>query len=130
MIFPYKRLGNGFSRPIIPIDIRSGVTTIAYEVLVDSGADFNLLPADVGESLGLSVEDGREAFVGGITDGGIPIYIHPVSITVGGWSYNVEMAFMPDMPAFGYGIVGQRGFFDLFTVQFDLSNERIDLEPN
>ena len=130
MIFPYKRVGDGYVRPIIPIDIRFAGEEMTCEVLVDSGADINLLSADVGEVLGIPVREGREATVGGIGGTGIPIFIHPVSITVGGWSFDVEMAFMPDMPTVGYGVVGQKGFFDLFRVQFDLRNERIELEPN
>jgi hypothetical protein len=129
MIFPYKQLGDGYARPIIPIDIRFGGEVMTFEVLIDSGADLNVLPADVGAALGIPIEEGKKVSVGGIGGSGIPLFIHPVSITVGGWSYHVEMGFMPDMPSASHGVVGQSGFFDLFKVIFDFGNERIELHP-
>jgi len=47
---------------------------------------------------------------------------------VGGWTHKIDAGFMPSvgprrMP---YGIVGQKGFFDLFTVKFDLLKEEIE----
>ena len=35
---------------------------------------------------------------------------------------------LPDMPNMGYGVVGQKGFFDIFTVRFDLLKEEIELK--
>ena len=56
--------------------------------------------------------------------------LHPVAIRVGGWAYTVPVGFMPDMPSFGYGVVGQRGFFEFFKVTFDLLNAEIELRPH
>ena len=35
---------------------------------------------------------------------------------------------MPHMPAMGYGVVGQRGFFDKFVVKFDFLKEEVELK--
>lgn len=129
MKFPYKSYGSGRVRPVIPIEIRSGSATVRYEVLVDSGADINLVPGGIGELLGLDIESGQKSGVGGVTGGTLPYYLHPVTIFVGGWAYPVEMGFMPEMPSLGYGVVGQRGFFDLFKVTFDHEHEEIELRP-
>ena len=34
-----------------------------------------------------------------------------------------------DISEKSYGILGQRGFFDIFTVKFDLTKEEIELNP-
>lgn len=129
MKFPYKHYGERTLRPVIPVELRSGRGRVRYEVLVDSGADINVVPAEVGELLGIDIESGERSGVGGITGGTLPYYLHPVTIHVGGWAYEVEMGFMPGMPAMGYGVVGQRGFFDLFKVIFDQDREEIELRP-
>ncbi|HEX3151420.1 MAG TPA: hypothetical protein VHR66_25300 [Gemmataceae bacterium] len=114
---------------MIPIEIIAGKEVIRYEVLVDSGADCNIVPAELGDLLGLDVPAGVENPVGGITGGGKSFFVHPATIRVGGWSYDAAMGFMPDMPPFGYGVVGQRGFFDLFKVTFDHRKTEIELHP-
>ncbi len=129
MKFRYKKLGAHLLRPVIPIEILSGSEIVRYEALVDSGADCNIVPAEIGDLLGIDVTGGRRSEVGGITGGGMPYFVHQVSIRVGGWAYVVPVGFMPDMPPFGYGVVGQRGFFDLFKVTFDYDKTEIELRP-
>lgn len=130
MTFGYKKLGPHLLRPVIPVEFQYGQERIRYEVLVDSGADCNIVPAEIGELLGIDVETGAMDHVGGITGGGMPFFIHPITISVGGWAYpQIPVGFMPDMPALGYGVVGQHGFFDLFKVTFDRHKEEVDLKP-
>ncbi len=129
MKFRYKKIGSHFLRPVIPIEILYGSQAVRYEVLVDSGADCNILPAEIGELLGVDIERGKLDTVGGITGGGMPYFIHKVSIRVGGWAYTVPVGFMPNMPTLGYGVVGQRGFFDLFKVTFDFLTAEAELRP-
>lgn len=130
MRFEYKKIGN-FLRPVIPIELEHDAFKLKYEVLIDSGADMNIMPSDIGEALNIDVSSGRRAEVGGITPGErSPYYVHSVAMRVGGWAYtDIEVGFMPDMPAYGYGVVGQRGFFDLFKVIFDLRKEEIEIRP-
>lgn len=129
MKFQYKKLGANTSRPVIPVELfaeRDGLS-IRYEVLVDSGADCNMMPAEIGELLGIDIEKGKKNEVGGITGGGMPYYTHSVFLRIGGHTNKVEVGFMPNMPSFGYGVVGQRGFFDLFKVTFDRRKGEIDV---
>ena len=53
--------------------------------------------------------------------------MHPITIKVGGWPYNIKAGFLPNIARMGYGVVGQRGFFDLFIVKFNLQKEEIEL---
>ena len=129
MKFSYKKIGARILRPVIPIEFLYNEEVVRYEVLVDSGADCNILPAEIGELLGIDVETGRKSNVGGITGGGMPFFLHTVTMRVGGWSYEVPVGFMPSMPALGYGVVGQHGFFDLFRVIFDNRCGEIELKP-
>ena len=130
MKFSYKKLAAGILRPIIPLEIRHGGNSIRYEALVDSGADMNIIPGELAEPLGIIAESGRKATVSGITGEGLPYYIHDVTIHIGGWPYEVEMGFMPEMPPFGYGVVGQRGFFEHFKITFNHRKAEIELKPH
>ncbi len=129
MKFRYKKLGARFVRPIIPVEILFEKQAVRYEVLVDSGADCTLLPSEIGELLGIDVESGRKDRIGGITGGGMPFFIHQVLLRVGGWTFEVPVGFMPGMPDFEYGVVGQGGFFDLFEVTFNRRKAEIALKP-
>lgn len=57
-------------------------------------------------------------------------YVHPLIIEVGGWSYPIEAGFMVNVAGnvMPYGLVGQKGLFDLFVVKFDLLKEEIELK--
>lgn len=130
MKFRYKKFGNVL-RPVIPIKVSSSSNTegFGYEVLVDSGADLCIFHAEIGETLGINVKKGKPQEVFGIGGKASIYYLHKVNIIVGGWSYEIEAGFMPSVAGnvMQYGVVGQRGFFDLFTVKFNLSKSEIEL---
>jgi hypothetical protein len=131
MKFPYKRFARGAFppaiRPIITITVSHNGQSIRQEVLVDSGADICLFDAEIGELLGIPVTDGKEArLLGATSETPQSYYLHPVTITVGGWDYPIEAGFVPNFtPAFG--IVGQVGFFSLFVVKFDYQKEEVEI---
>jgi hypothetical protein len=47
-------------RPIIPILISYQNKTIGYEALLDSGADFCIFHAEIGEFLGVPILEGKK----------------------------------------------------------------------
>ena len=128
MKFKYKKYFQGILRPVIPIEIINKDHSLHYEVLVDSGADFCIFDAEIGELLGLDITSGEKRSVSGIT--GVPeiYYAHSVTIKVGGWPYKIQAGFLPKIAQSGFGIVGQKGFFDIFIVKFDLLKEEIELK--
>lgn len=128
MKFRYKKITEGILRPIIPIEIIYKNQRIRYEVLVDSGADGNIFDAEIGKILNIDIERGEKKTVGGITGVTEEYYIHPVIINVGGWEYKTQAGFLPNIAHLGYGVVGQRGFFDIFIVKFDLIKAIIELK--
>lgn len=114
--------------PVIPIEIIHNNHSVHYEVLVDSGADFCIFDAQIGELLGIDITSGEKQEVWGITGIGEPYYIHPVTIKIGGWPYEINAGFLPAIARMGYGVLGQKGFFDIFVVKFDLLKEEIELK--
>jgi len=40
----------------------------------------------------------------------------------------VEVGFMPDLSKSGHGLLGQYGFFNLYTVKFDLLKGEVELK--
>ncbi len=128
MKFKYKKYGPGFLRPVIVVEISYKDRSISYEVLVDSGADFCIFDAQIGELLGIDIADGEPQTVSGITGAAETYYVHTVTIKVGGWPYTAKVGFLPNIARLGYGVVGQKGFFDVFVVKFDLIKEEIELK--
>jgi len=121
--------GNSILKPIIPIKISKGNQTLQYAALIDSGADFCIFDAEIGEYLGLDIYSGSKEIFGGIQEkDGSEAFLHEVVINIGGWNYETTVGFSYDIAKHGFGILGQRGFFDIFVVKFDLLKEEIELK--
>lgn len=125
MEFEYKRYtladGKTISRSVIPIPIlirnARNNEAIAYEALIDSGADRCVFPSEIGELIGIDIEAGEQHFVTEVVQGAHRvIYMHRVEITPGGYwaSRNLHLmaGFMPDLVESGHGLLGQNGFFN------------------
>ena len=112
---------------MVPVTLQHDDNSIQYEVLVDSGADICIFDAQLGELLGLTVEAGEKHNISGVTGVTEPYYIHEITIKVGGHPYKIKAGFLKNIAKCGYGVVGQKGFFDIFVVKFDLLKEEIKL---
>ena len=130
MKFRYKKYGPGVLRPVIPIVVVHKENKLNYEVLVDSGSDVNIFDANLAETLGLTLTSGEKSKVAGITGVEEPMYINPINLIVGGHLFkDVKVGFLKQIGEYGYGVAGQKGFFDIFKVTFDLKKEEIELKP-
>ena len=132
--FPLKTsselFGSSILKPLIPVKISSGQNTIKHLVLLDSGADFCIFNAEVGESLGLDIKSGKKEKFGGIQKlDGSEAFLHKIVINIGGWDHVITVGFSYDIAKHGYGILGQKGFFEIFSVKFDYSKEAIEIKP-
>lgn len=127
MKFKYKKYGLDTLRPIIPIEVSYNGIEIPYEVLIDSGADTSIFDSNIADILGIYVVKGIRREVWGIT--GVPeyYYLHKVTIVINGLKYKTDVGFMK-LRNQSFGIVGQKGFFDKFTVKFDLQEEEIEVK--
>jgi hypothetical protein len=131
MKFKYAKYGKDTFRPVIPVFLKNDRIRIGYEVLVDSGADLCLFHADIGEAIGLDIEKGKPREVFGVGGKVSVYYLHPITLVVGGWEYDIEAGFMPAVSgrSMPYGLVGQKGFFEFFKVTFDHASKDIEIKP-
>ncbi len=138
MKFPYLKLrldqpsaffGNSILKPVIPVAVSFQGKDWRYAALIDSGADFSIFHAEIGEGLGIDIRSGMQIPFGGIQEGGgAHAFLHPVTLNIGGWKYETIIGFSYDIAKWGHGILGQKGFFDLFLVKFDFRKEEIELK--
>lgn len=128
MKFRYKKISPTIFRPIIRITLKNGKTSIPLEVLIDSGADICIFSSQIGELLGIDVKKGKAKKVTGVTGESETYYLHPVKLDVGGWEHPALVGFLETRSSDSYGIVGQIGFFDHFSVKFDYKKLEIELK--
>lgn len=130
MKFRYKNYGQGVLRPVIPIEVIFNNKSVGYEVLIDSGSDLNIFSSEIAGLLGIDLTRDDKGEVSGITGENKPFYFHNLDIKVGGNLYrNIRVGFLEDIGKYAYGVVGQKGFFDIFVVKFDLLKKEIELKP-
>ncbi len=136
MKFPYKKIpvidpkaDEVFYvfRPIIPVTLFFKGNSVSYEVLIDSGADDCVFDAELTKILHLPLDEEKEKSFGGISGGEIKAYRQGVEMSVGGILYITEVYFSPNLAKMGYGILGQRGFFDHFRVRFIYSKKVVEI---
>lgn len=128
MKFSYKKYDPSVSRPVIPITVGYKNNKIGYEVLIDSGADVNIFDAQIANVLGIVLRSGQKHNVTGINGKPEPYYVHTISISVGGHKHKVKAGFKV-LGWMQYGVVGQKGFFDLYKIIFDKQKGSIELKP-
>ncbi len=131
--FPVDNIGSFASRPVLTVVIENPIThrAIGYKALLDSGADINIFPAEIAEILGLDMQSGKLYKFGGIGSAGHSSYVHKVNFIVGGSiKYETECAFSYEISKIGYGVLGQKGFFDHFVIKFDYSKKEIEIKEN
>lgn len=126
MIFPYLKVTSHIKRPIIPFVLKSENTFIFYQALIDSGADYCIFSTEVAEVLGIKLSPRKKVSLKGIGKGKLYGHWEEIEIGVGSVHYKTKAIFA-EISEFGHGILGQQGFFDMFTITFDLIREEIML---
>ena len=107
--YPSPFFGHSILKPIIPIRIAVGGDEVEYAALIDSGADFSIFDAEIGEYLRLDVKNGTRIEFGGIQEkGGAEAFLHQVTLNVGGRNYKTMAGFSYDIARQGFGILGQK----------------------
>lgn len=96
---------------------------------MDSGADFSIFHSGVAQALEIDIENGEKLTFGGVQKAdAAAAYLHTVTLVIGGWKYPTIVGFSDEISDDSYGILGQRGFFDIFSVKFDYQKEEIELK--
>lgn len=119
----------GSKRPIIPVTLRYGKREITHLVLIDSGADVNIINRELADVLNIDLDTLSDISYGGIV--GSPVVGKEAMISMGFEDVLFDCPIIfGDLKQDKYSIVGQRGFFDFFKICFDYCSNAIILKPN
>lgn len=105
-------------RPLIPITLINKNRFCHMAVLLDSGADFNLIHGDVASYLGLNLTLGSKRTISGIS-GQIRGYKHKLQLKIDNYLYKTTVIFSNQLPNNAIAVLGNQGFFDKFAVKFN-----------
>jgi len=114
--------------PVIPITVENNGKMFDALCLVDSGAQYCVLDAEIGRSLGLVIEEGERVSLSGVQEPRFSAYLHDITYRLDERSYPATIAFV-DNAQMGYGILGRNGFFDYFKVCFDQRRKKVTFDP-
>ena len=124
-VFLYQKDAKGNSFPIIPITLElSGKKD--FWALIDSGATVSIFKAEVAETLGISIENGKEIWLGGV-GGHIKGYLHQVKIEAAGKKFVCPVVFSREYFV-SFNLLGRQEFFKRFKIVFEEEKNRLRLE--
>ncbi len=122
--FPYENVGKDkfgdIHRPIAKVTFQSPVTNKLMQIwmIVDTGADYTILPRLFSEKLRISLERDCDKDVTYGVGGEETIYFYKkrVKVRVGHFERNIPIAFFDtnDVPA----LLGRLGFLETFNMEF------------
>lgn len=122
--FPYRADAKGKTFPMVPL--RLGFPKKKdFFALVDSGATVSIFRSEVAEALGVTIEDGKEIFLGGV-GGHIRGYIHNMNIEVAGKSFVCPIVFSREYSV-SFNLLGRDEFFTQFTITFEEKKHLVTL---
>jgi len=115
-------------RPVMTIRLIFNGKSVRYPVLLDSGADFCVFHAEIGDLLKIPVRSGKKLTFCGT--GGTPqnAFFHTIHYELGGWDMKCFAGFSYEMKTMPYGLLGQTGFFDQFKIEFDYRKQRVEIK--
>lgn len=113
--------------PIIPVRLIHQSNHLDIGALIDSGASDCIFHAEVGEALGLQIENERWMEHFGVGGQKIKTYFHDIKMEIGGHRFSCYAGFSFDVQP-KPGLLGLHGFFDKFTVVLDYKKEAIELK--
>jgi len=125
--FPGKKW---ISRPVLSVTLIKNGKEITTQALIDSGSDYNIFNAEIGDVLGLNIKEGKKLYFWGTSEKKQLAYYHNIIIKIGGWEYECYCGFSYDIGHLPYGLLGQNDFFKKFKVIFDYSKERFEIKEN
>lgn len=124
--FPQRRT---VRRPVITIRLVFNGESVRYPVLLDSGSDFCMFHAEIGDVLKIPVRSGKRLTFHGTSGTPQHAFFHTIHYELGGWEMACYAGFSYDMKTLPYGLLGQTGFFDQFRIEFDYRKQRVEIKP-
>ena len=126
--FPYVEK-YGRSLPLVPLTLYNaeGDPVVRALCLVDSGATISLFNSSVAQDLGIEVEEGEPLTTRGI-GGEVQAYVHRIRCSVAAQTITGPVAFTKHLNT-PFQIIGRRGFFERFLIQFDELDRKVYFSP-
>jgi len=127
-IFPFSssRRSIRIFRPIIPLTLFYRKKFAQFAALIDSGADYNIFHGDIAAYLGINLTSGSRRNIVGI-GGEIKGYQHNIKIKIEDYIYKAPITFSNQIPDNSLATLGNKGFFDRFTVKLDYPSKIIQI---
>lgn len=121
---PFSKKQN-LLRPIIPVSLSFNNLHLRFEALIDSGADFSILPTGIAKRLKINLRLSKKIYFSSATGDMVEGFVSNIFLDIGEGSLKTKVVFA-NLPG-NVGILGQYGFFDKFIVKFDLRKEEIEI---
>lgn len=121
-------------RPIIPITLTNGKTSLGVSALLDTGADITVISESLARSLGLDLTEEKETLKGFKEETKVYSSLAGIGIEGDKSIYTVILPILVIPEEEGYfeteeAVIGLRGFFDKFDICFMLHSDKIELKP-
>lgn len=115
-------------RPVIEVILLKNDKFLSHPVLIDSGADYNLFRGEIAEIFGLKLTSGNKRIIYGLGNQPIKGYKHKIQLRLPGLdTVDTKAIFSKQLSEHAHGVLGNVGFFDKFTVEFDYNNKTIEV---
>ena len=98
-------------------------------VILDTGADACVFPISAASLMGLDILNLPKNYTGGVGNDTNLTYYAEVTIDLGdGISFNTKAGFMQGLESIGLGLLGQKGFFEHYNVEFRHKDRTFTIE--
>ena len=98
--------------------------SMSFKMLVDSGADFSLIPFQIGISLGYSLSDGEIIYKAAGIGGSVEYVLRNIEIKIDNYSLKAPIAWVQTKHCDDI-ILGREMIFDTFDIEFKQADEDI-----
>lgn len=127
--FPVREIATRFGPlidPTIVLPMRTPRGFRPFWFLMDSGADFSMMPRSQARRLGVELKGATEVQITGID--GVPqrAPVREIALRIGEAEVHIPCVFSPN-PDAPY-LIGRMGFFSRFNITFDNRRKKIVLE--
>ena len=112
--------------PTIMLPVKTSAGYEEWRFLLDSGADFTMVPRSAAELLGVDLSAVRKTTARGIEGSGVPAQLAEITLRIGDVELTVPCLFSSNENT-PY-LLGRMGLFSRFNITFDNRRKKIVLE--
>lgn len=128
MIFKYYEVSSEIIRPIIEVILKSETRVGIFPSIIDSGADYCIFSLETAKLLGIKLKPKSKTKISDIGEDCVNGYWDELELRIAGKIYTTRVIFAK-ISDYGFGILGQQGFFDHFDVNLSYQKQEIEIKP-